>query len=163
MTDVGARVWVIRDQDPDVIHAYGFGVYEGDHLMPGWDNPGILAICAEMIRKGDTGPPIIDPHVYFGRKVDAGELTAEQAAKEIARVEAADAAEKARPVAERALELARLCSMNPRIRLDSGHTVWGAECWWVDADDDTPAKYAAGRRIVAVTPADNRRAAPEVP
>lgn len=150
MTDIGARVWVVRDANSTTVNAYGFGTYIGDELMSGWDHPSTLAMCEETIRRSDSRPPIINSHVYYGQKVEAGELTREQADAEIARVEAGIAADKARPVADRARDLARGCGMNPRIRLDAGGHVWGAECWWGEADDDTPATWAKGRTIVLV-------------
>lgn len=120
MTEIGARVWAVRNDTDEAVYAYGFGTYVGDHLMPGWDHPSTLAVCEKSIRKHDAGPPLIDAHAYYGRKVDAGEMTREQADAEIARVEANIAAEKARPIAERALDLAKRCGLNPKIELDSG-------------------------------------------
>jgi len=149
-TEPGTRVWVVRDADDTTVYAYGFGTYLGDRLMPGWDHPKMLAMCADTIRRSDAKPPIIDPHVYYGRQVTDGKLPREQADAEIARVEAADEARKARPVEDRARDLARSCGMNPLIELDAGGQVWGAECWWGEADDDTPTTWAKGRTIVTV-------------
>lgn len=151
-TDPGARVWVVRNEDATTIYAYGFGTYLGDFPRPGWDHPSMLALATATIEKADTEPRLIDPHVYYGGLVKAGELTRERADAEIARVEAADVEEKARPIADRARDLALSVGKNPQIRLDSGAIVWGCECWWGEADDDTPAKWAKGRRIVEVAP-----------
>jgi hypothetical protein len=149
-------VWAVRDATDEAVNAYGFGTYIGDDLMPGWDHPAQLARCSDAILRSDAKPSIIDPHVHYGAKVDAGEMTREDADAAIARVEASIAAAKALPFAERVAKLAKACAMNPRIELDAGGWVWGAECWWGDADDATPAAWAKGRRIVTV-PAPSKR------
>lgn len=147
MTEIGTRVWVVRDADDVRVNAYGFGTYVGDHLMPGWDHPSMLAICEESLGKPDDHP-LFNPRPFYDRQVTDGKMTREEADAVLARGEALDRAERARPFAVRVLDSARLLSMNPRIELDAGGWVWGAECWWGEADDDTPAKYAKGRRIV---------------
>jgi hypothetical protein len=157
MTEIGTRVWAVRDATDKVVNAYGFGTYVGDEIMPGWDHPSMLARCESTIRRSDAKPSIIDPHVYYQAKVDARDMTREEADTAIARVEDATAAERARPLAERVAALARACSSNPKIELDSGGYVWGAECWWGEAADDTPSTWAKGRRIVTV-PAPERSA-----
>lgn len=152
MTEIGTRVWAVRDATNKTVNAYGFGTYVGDEIMPGWDHPAMLARCEQTIRRSDTKPSIIDPQVYYGAKVTAGEMTHDEADAAIARVFAATAAERARPFADRVADLAKACSANPKIELDSGGWVWGAECWWGEADDDTPAAWAKGRRIQIVPP-----------
>ena len=154
MTAIGARVWAVRDADDEVVNAYGFGTYVGDRLMPGWDHPSTLVRCERSIRRSDA-KPLIDPREFYDRKVKAGAMTREDADAAIARVEEATAADKARPLGERVRKLAEACGMNPRIELDSGGWVWGAECWWGDASEDTPATWAKGRRI-EVVPAPDR-------
>ena len=152
MTEIGTRVWAVRDATDDVVHAYGFGTYVGDRLMDGWDHPSILARCEKSIRRSDERP-LIDPHAFYGRKVEQGEMPREEADTAIARVEASVAAERALPFAQRVTKLAQACGMNPVIELDAGGWVWGAECWWGEAD--TPVTWAKGRSIVAV-PAPER-------
>jgi hypothetical protein len=149
MTEIGTRVWVVRDATDEQVNAYGFGTYVGDRLMDGWDHPDILVRCSKSIQRSDERP-LIDPHVFYGGQVDAGKLTRDEADAAIARTEASIAAEKALPHSERVLKLAKACGMNPVIELDSGGWVWGAECWWGEADDDAPAKWAKGRQIVTV-------------
>jgi hypothetical protein len=155
MTAIGTRVWAVRDATDEVVNAYGFGTYTGDEIMPGWDDPAALTRCAAAIRRSDTKPKIIDADAYYGAKADAGEMTRQQADEAIARVEAAIAADRARPLADRVADLAKSCARNPKIELDSGGYVWGAECWWGEAGEDTPAGWAKGRRIVVV-PAPDR-------
>jgi hypothetical protein len=157
MTEIGTRVWAVRDATDEVVNAFGFGTYIGDHLMPGWDHPSTLALCERALRKHDSQPPLVNIHAYVDARVAKGEMTREEADAAIARAEAYDAAEKAKPFTERVLESAKSLGMNPRIELDSGGWVWGAECWWGDADEDTRAKWAKGRRIVTV-PAPERTA-----
>jgi hypothetical protein len=156
VTEIGTRVWAVRDATDDVVNAYGFGTYAGDHLMPGWDHPDTLAICERAIRRHDAEPPW-SPRAFYDKRVADGKMTRDEADAAIARGESADMAERARPLADRVLDTARGLGMNPRIDLDSGGWVWGAECWWGEADDDTPVTWAKGRRIVAV-PAPERGA-----
>jgi hypothetical protein len=127
--------------------------------MPGWDNPDMLDVCARALRKHNGQPePLFNVHAYVASQVADGNMTQDEADAAIARSEAYDAAEKAKPFAQRVLESAQSLGMNPVIELDSGGWVWGAECWWGEAADDTPAKWAKGRRIVTV-PAPEREAA----
>lgn len=153
MTEIGTRVWAVRDATDEVVNAYGFGTYIGDHLMDGWDHPSTLRRCQASIMRSDA-KPLIDPHTFYDAKAESGEMTREDADAAIARVEASIAAEKALPFTERVEKLAKACGMNPRIELDSGGWVWGAECWWGEASDDTPIKWAKGRQIVTVAAPD---------
>ena len=152
MIEVGTRVWAVRDATDEQVNTYGFGTYVGDRLMDGWDHPSTLAICERALRKHDGQPPLLNIHAYVANRVAAGEMTQEEADATVARAEAYDAAEKAKPFAQRVLESARSLGMNPHIELDAGGWVWGAECWWGEAGDDTPASWAKGRRIVTVPP-----------
>lgn len=54
--------------------------------------------------------------------------------------------------------LARL-RRNPRIRLDSGETIWGCQCWW--ASEDKVREALDGRTIVMVDPPGKQAAAAE--
>lgn len=150
MTDVGTRVWVVRDYDDTTVHAYGFGTHLGDHLMPGWDHPATLATCANAIRRSDISGPLFDAKAFYDRKVAAGDMSREQADRILAEADRRHAEDQQRPITDRALDLARSMGMNPRIRLDAGGFVWGAECWWGEADDDTPTSWAKGRMIITV-------------
>ena len=157
MTEIGARVWAVRDATDEVVFAYGFGKYIGDHVMPGWDHPSMLAICERSLRKHDAQPPW-RPDAFYDQQVTDGKMTREEADAILARGEAYDRAERARPFADRVLDSARSLGMNPRIELDLGGWVWGAECWWGEGDNDTPITWAKGRMIVTV-PAPGREAA----
>lgn len=160
MTAVGTRVWVVRDANDEQVNTYGYGTYVGDHLMPGWDHPSMLALCEKSLRKHDA-QPLFNPRPFYDQQVTDGKMTREEADAILARGEAYDRAERARPLADRVLDSARQLSMNPRIELDAGGWVWGAECWWGEADDDTPIKYAKGRRILVVAAPDGRAAKPD--
>lgn len=155
MTEIGTRVWAVRAADDRQVAAYGFGTYIGDRLMDGWDHPAALGRAAAAIRRGDDGPRWFNPEAFYQSKVDAGEMTAEQAAEALAEGARREAAERARPMVDRVTDLAKAMGMNPVIALDAGGWVWGAECWWGEADDDTPTSWAKGRAIVTV-PAPNR-------
>src|ERR1044071_2247910 len=165
-TSVGARVWVVRDETAEIVFAYGYGTYLGDFPIPGWDHPRMVARAEAVIRQSDTEPPIIDPRVYYGAKVADGSMTPEQAAAEIARVDAAVAAERARPITERALELARNTFCGPKIRLDAGGgIVWGIECWWSEVTNDRQVPGdVPGRTVIQVPPPNPaRRELPAAP
>lgn len=160
MTKPGTRVWAISHADTDTIWAYGFGTYLGDQRRTDEIREADLDLCRKVIVKADADGPIIDAQRYYADQVAAGKLTAAEAAEKCAEQDAAWAAELARPIDERARKLAEGMYMNPKIRLDDGGIVWGYECWWGPADDDTPAGYAKGRAIVIVPaphPADGAR------
>lgn len=148
----GVRVWCVRDADAATIYAYGFGTYLGDHLPPGQPDGALLALCAASIRLFDAEPALIDPAVYYGQQVVAGLMSRAEADAQVARARAAEQAQQARPIATRARQLAERVARSPKIRLDGGAVVWGCQCWWTAAVDDTPARYADGRRIVMVAP-----------
>jgi hypothetical protein len=151
MTDIGARVWAVHYDTEDVVYAYGMGVYIGDRLLDGWDHPDMIARCEKTIRRSDAGEsPRFDAKPFYDRKVAAGEMSREMADRILADAERRLAAERARPLADRATDLAKALGMNPVIKLDNGGYVWGAECWWGDATDATPAGWAKGRAIVTV-------------
>jgi Zn-finger protein len=46
---------------------------------------------------------------------------------------------------------------NPRIKLDSGKTVWGCECWW--ADEAEVKDMVTGKNVVEVDIDEERRRA----
>lgn len=153
MTEVGARVWAVRETDDTTVYTYGFGTYIGDRLLDGWNHPSTLATCLAAIRRSDANEDAgegFDPRPFYDRLVADGKMSRAEADEAVARGTASAAAERQRPLAERAEDLARAMGMNPVIRLEAGGFVWGAECWWGDADDDTPARYARGRKIVVV-------------
>jgi hypothetical protein len=159
----GATVWAFQKEDAGTVWVYGLGTYLGDALMPGWDSPGLLAVCVRTVVEGDLEPPIIDPHVYYGQQVTDGKMTRDAADAEIARAEAADAADKARPVDERARELARHAFVNPKISLNSGGTVWGIECFWIPITDETQVGRFIGGRTVVDLPAPHPAGEAEAP
>lgn len=51
--------------------------------------------------------------------------------------------------------LAEMGIPNPRIRLDSGETVYGCECWWGE-EDKIREKVEDGRKVNHVSVADFR-------
>lgn len=146
----GTRVWAIREADDETVYAYGFGTYVGDHPRPGWA-PGekYRALVEQVIRECDAEPVDLGP--YFDHKVGAGDMTREEADAHLVRAAERREADMARPMAERVEEHLHRSSLNPKIVLDDGRgVVWGFECWWCPADDDTPEGWAKGRRIVLV-------------
>lgn len=61
--------------------------------------------------------------------------------------------------AKRAVGDSRALKVNPKIVLDSGAVVWGAECWW--GPEDKMRAVIAGRRVVEVDIDDARRRSAE--
>lgn len=54
-------------------------------------------------------------------------------------------------------EMAREYGMaNPKIRLDSGDVIWGAECWWFPVEEAKDAMV--GMEIVEVSIVEGRKA-----
>jgi hypothetical protein len=125
MTEVGTRVWAVRDANQETVHAFGFGTYAGDLPRPGRATQEDRLIAEQAIRRGDES----NWNPQF-----AGYLADEQA----------------KPMSQRVDELLHEMSLNPKIVLDAGGVVWGCECWWGEATDSTPQEWAKGRRIVTV-------------
>lgn len=46
--------------------------------------------------------------------------------------------------------------LNPRIKLDSGETVWGCECWW-GSEARIKATLAKAKHVVAVSITEQRK------
>jgi len=101
----GMRVGAVMKSDAETVYLFGYGVYEGDFVLPG-EEPSrerLIAYCREC-----------HPHLSMAEAegcVDA-------------------------------------IIGNPRIRLDSGQTVWGAECWW--GPEEEVRNSIGSRRIVEV-------------
>lgn len=150
MIAAGTRVWCVRDATDTTVYAYGYGTYLGDFPRPGGPDAATLALCEAAIRRSDAGPPIIDMHAYLGRQVADGKMTRVEADTRIVQIETTEAESKARPMEARAREMADRLWLNPKIALDNGGIVWGYECWWEPADEDTAAARAKGREIVTV-------------
>ena len=53
------------------------------------------------------------------------------------------------------LSLMEIGISNPRITLDSGDVVWGAECWW-GAESHIQDKMMTAKTVTIVTPAEVR-------
>lgn len=153
MTEVGARVFALRDADDDTVYLYGFGVYAGKHMPPGQEvtdedlvdaRRAIAATDEDGYRQRQNAwwVELID------RAVAEGRMTAEEGDLELVAMVGRSDVEAARPLEERAAELAATFRSNPRIDLDGGGVVWGYQCWWgpIEKWDD----LAAGREVVAV-------------
>lgn len=54
---------------------------------------------------------------------------------------------------EQIKEFALLATSNPRIKLDSGKTVWGCQCWW---GPEEQIKQAVGNRKVVMIDIDEQ-------
>jgi len=147
--EVGSRVWCVRNADASTVYAFGYGTYHGDEPMPGWDHPDELAQAAAAIRRHDERP-VFDPQRQHEHFISSGRMSREEADQWLARAQATLEADRARPVEDRARELAYQMGLNPVIDLEQGGYVWGAECWWGPAGDEDMARFAKGRTIVEV-------------
>ncbi len=120
--EVGTRVIAVRDADDEEVRAFGLGTYAGDHERPGWDP---------------------DAPVYAGGPT-MRELVAECAGDG-----------PGEPTGDRGEVIERLLtrmSLNPRIDLDGGGSVWGYQCWWGPGGQEELDRWVAGRRVVLVPP-----------
>jgi hypothetical protein len=151
---IGARVFVATAGGirTDPVQAYGLGTYLGDFPMPGWDSPGMRRLCEVTIRRNDDGR---DSLFDFDGAVERGVMSRESA--DLAKAHAAKVAaeERARPAEDRARELAYQVGLNPKILLERGGYVWGAECWWGEIDEDAtepPERFLRGRKVELVDP-----------
>lgn len=151
LAEVGARVWCVRNDDDTTVYAFGFGIYEGDFPRPGWDDPDELAVAGRALHRSDaTGKAVNSVIAGANREAAAGTISRREADRRIARVTAFDAAERAKPMVDRIMSMAMRLGENPRIKLESGKTVWGCQCYWGAADESAAENYAAGRNIVIV-------------
>lgn len=112
MHQPGIRVIAISHEDDDALYIFGYGVYEGNFMLPSIDLEAAIrfsmADYAEA-RAEDPSIPEITPEDF--RQMVVQHMS------------------------------------NPRIKLDSGKTVWGYECWWSPVDE---ADIPAGIRIVEI-------------
>jgi len=52
------------------------------------------------------------------------------------------------------MSLKELNIPNPRIKLDNGEIVWGAECWW--GDEDEVKEHIQNKKIINILPSEYR-------
>lgn len=103
-----------------------------------------------MIRCSDAEPePLITQVIRW--QFAEGQISRDEHDRQLAEAAKREAADRARLMADRAEDLMRRSSLNPKVTLDSGGVVWGCKCWWSEADDSTPQERAKGRRIVIVS------------
>lgn len=144
----GDRVVAIRDADQDEIRIFGHGTYVGDHPRPGtvWTDDDVAAVEAMIVAK--DGEPSPWPEA-IGGLVEEGVVTQAEADERLERIAAEEAADRARPLRERAERMLRKASLNPRIELDDGGVVWGFQCWWRPSEG-WEDEFVKGRRVVTV-------------
>lgn len=130
-------MFAVKSADPTTVRWYGFGVYAGDHPRPGTvpfqDLPeDDKSLYRNAILDVDANP--LDVSGVYDEQVASGAMTRTEADEHLRTGQERAAAEAARPLDERAAELAARTSTNPRIDLDAGGVVWGFQCWWGPAD-----------------------------
>ncbi|MFF1469107.1 hypothetical protein [Streptomyces mirabilis] len=152
MTEIGTRVFAVRDADETTVHLFGRGVYAGDHPRPGSDNfsEAQLAAAEALLAKSDgDGPEDMEWLAkHWEARVAAGEKTREEADEILAKAREHREAEMAKPMEERVAKLLRAVVSNPRIDLDNGTTVWGFQCWW--GPEDGFEKWVGDRELIEV-------------
>ena len=151
----GSRVFAVRSATKSTVEWFGFGVYAGDFPRPGtvdWDD--MPAADQDMYRQAvrDVDEHPLDLAAWYDSQVEAGELSRSEADRIIDTARTRAAAERDRPVDERAAELAVRSAANPRIDLDAGGVVWGFQCWWGPADRFDG--WVAGRELIEVPAPD---------
>ena len=129
----------------DMEGSHGYGTFLGSPPRPGWSHPANLGLYEKAIRRHDTEGPRIDPQRirdFYAEQIAAGKMTAEQVTDRFTRAARATELEAARPVTDRVWQMAARAGCNPKIRLDTGETIWGCQCWWGAAADASPDKLA---------------------
>lgn len=149
-TQVGTRVVAVLNADKDTVWAFGEGTLVGDRRYGGGITEAEMERCRRAIRKSDEMKELMDPEAIYGQLVAEGKVTAAVAAVRVAAASLAIAESQARPLDDRARDLAESMRMNPQIELDSGGVAWGCECWWWPVEEKTLADFAAGRTIVVI-------------
>lgn len=144
----GDRVWAAESADEHEVRLYGYGVYAGDHVRPDGHGPfGItrdeMAATIERITI-----PVAEYRERVNEKVASGVIPQQEADAMVTRYEE----EAARPISDRVDDL----FANPRIDLDDGGTVWGAQCWW--GPEGVFDAWAAGRRVLTVAVPETEQA-----
>ena len=147
MTEVGSRVFAIRNVEDTTVYAFGAGVYAGDFIRPGATPPTPGTPEYQMYHDVIFGPRSREFRDSIAKMLDTdlanGTITQEQYDENKRRGAEADAAEAAMTEEERVHEFWADCEKNPRIDLDNGKTTWGMECWWGD-EATTKAKFPEG-------------------
>lgn len=161
MTDERAqRVFAVSSADAETVHLLGFGLYVGDHPRPGtpeWKDRSEADrdLYRRAIRDGDADP--FDPVPFYESLVAKGEMTRTEADEALAAGAERRATEAARPIDDRAADLAEHVARNPKIVLDNGDVVWGCECWW--GPEERYEQMVAGRQVVERSMPELRAAA----
>ena len=154
MTEIGARVFAVRDADEHSIRLFGFGTYRGKEIPPGRQvDDEDLAVCMEVEALNSTPERVTGYDNLIVKAwtewAAAGKCTEEEADAEIAVARARQAAHQAKPLEERARDLAEYSLRNPRIDLDDdAGTVWGYQCWW--GPIEKWVELSRGRTVIVV-------------
>ena len=146
----GERVGALLEINESKVELLGYGVYEGDHLRPGWES------TLPLMFGFDRDPQRVSEEVLaadgaFIARLRAGDGT-EPTEEEL---KAAVDGLRADRVAKAGLSDAELTEIylanesnallyNPRLRLDNGEVWWGCEVWW-GPEERVKAKVAAFR------------------
>lgn len=143
----GIRVWAILESDKHTVRAFGWGTYLGDFRNPALSVPDDL--LEGTIHKGDAGfDAMIEGWVASSKANPDAPLAFTE--EDAARARARHLVELARPMPERVAALQEEASANPKIALDSGGFVWGAECWWGPATEDDVLQQVGSRTLIMV-------------
>lgn len=159
--DYPQRVFALQSADESKVYSFGVGTYVGDKRPP-WVDEKPSDELAQMIRtileEEDATP--IDQHwmmEMIDHFVETGEITPEEAETRRTQLRADMEAARAKPIEERIQTLYEVTyASNPCIELDSGDTVWGAQCWW--GPEERMAEKVGDREVITVpVPDENER------
>ncbi len=154
---VGERVGVFDSTSATgVTHFYGYGVYEGNDLIPGWE--GIARELMPLHRAAWMKVLEVDVNELIAQslalleaesrilseqgRADEIRPATTQAASEIVHQRRSELTSRLQWNAEQSIkwmqENERLLR-SPRIKLDDGRTMWGHEVWW-DSEESARAR-----------------------
>lgn len=124
---VGGRVGAVSHKKDGKVYLFGYGTYEGDFRLEG---EGVFG-SADEIEKEIRDQAIQMKKACEDNKLDFN-LTEDDIQKTVDRF-----------------------TKNPRIKLDNGDVVWGAQCWW---GPEEQVKNAIEGQEVIIVPVPSKAA-----
>jgi hypothetical protein len=159
--DYPQRVFALQSADAEKVYSFGVGTYVGDKRPP-WvpETPDeATAACLRKQIEEDRAVPLEEHWLYLMTEdmIANGTVPEDKAEAKRAQTRKVLTEERAKPVEERIQELyLQAFGSNPCIELDSGDTVWGAQCWW--GPEERLDEKVQGREVVLVpVPEGNKR------
>lgn len=143
-----SRVFAVLSANKDEVQFLGFGTYVGDHPRPGTPerfSDSDYKMAADAVRRTDAQMADLDTWPLWEQAIEEGKYTREEGERKYHESVAKIAAERQRPIEERAHDLLLQMARNPKIELDNGDVVWGYQCWW--GPEERWPEISAGRTV----------------